>query len=112
LAYQLQATKAKLVVAHPLCLTTAIAAAKTVGLSATSIISLSPTSKEYAAVDELVSFGAGQRENYKAIRLQPGEARSVIAFLAMSSGTTGGYLHSTSLSARLTVDSPLQGNLK
>ncbi|KAF5323577.1 hypothetical protein D9611_005726 [Ephemerocybe angulata] len=89
LVYQLLTTNAKLIVAHPQCLSTAAAAAKVVGLSQTSIILLSRGAGDYANVEELVSFGAGRPENYKPVRLQPGEGRSALAFLALSSGTTG-----------------------
>ncbi|KAJ2925595.1 hypothetical protein H1R20_g11496, partial [Candolleomyces eurysporus] len=68
---------------------TALAAAQVVGLSPTSIVSLCQHNGEQVAIDELISFGASRPENYKPIRLKPGEARSALAFLAMSSGTTG-----------------------
>lgn len=89
LVYQLKTTNAKLVIAHPLCLGTAAAAASAVGLSTTSIVSLGREQGNYVTLEELIPFGASRPENYKAIRLKPGEGRTKLAFLCLSSGTTG-----------------------
>lgn len=43
-------------------------------------------------LDELIKFGAGKRENYGAVRLTPGEAKTTIAFFCFSNGTTGEFL--------------------
>lgn len=89
LVYQLKTTNAKLIIAHPLCLGNAAAAANAVGLSSTSIVSLSREQGNYVTLEELIPFGASRPENYTAIRLKPGEGRAKLAFLCLSSGTTG-----------------------
>jgi hypothetical protein len=40
-------------------------------------------------LDEVIKFGSSKPENYKAVRLKPGEAKTTIAFFCFSSGTTG-----------------------
>ncbi|KAH9486564.1 4-coumarate--CoA ligase-like 1 [Psilocybe cubensis] len=89
LAYQLSLTKAKLIAVHPEHLNAALAAAQSCGLSEASFFVLGPSEKpEIPTIDELVTFGASRGENYRAIRLKPGEASRTIAFLSFSSGTT------------------------
>ncbi|EAU92729.2 AMP dependent CoA ligase [Coprinopsis cinerea okayama7 len=91
LKYQLDATKAKLIVAHPLCFSTALSAADATHLSGTnSIVLFDPLPGEsLPTLNELVEFGARRPENYCAVRFKPGEARSTVALLSFSSGTTG-----------------------
>lgn len=87
LKYQLETTKAKLIITHPVCLKTASSVANV------PIVVLDSTSGKlpYGAVsvDQLVSFGASRAENYTPIHLKPGEAKKTLAFLSFSSGTTG-----------------------
>jgi len=40
-------------------------------------------------LDELIKYGSSKPENYTAVRLKPGEAKTTIAFFCFSSGTTG-----------------------
>ncbi|KAF8973603.1 amp dependent CoA ligase [Flammula alnicola] len=94
LKHQLSTTRAKVLVAHPICLTTARTSARACGISDDFLFILdSPSSSgsapSFPTLEELIAFGWSQGENYKAIRFRPGEARTTIAFLSFSSGTTG-----------------------
>ncbi|KAJ7596811.1 phenylacetyl-CoA ligase [Mycena floridula] len=91
LVYQLEATKASALLIHDDFLSTGFAAAERVGLSKDRIIVLqtSPAKTGHSTVDDTVSIGNSQPENYEERRLQPGEAKTKIAFLNFSSGTTG-----------------------
>ncbi|KAH6916916.1 phenylacetyl-CoA ligase [Coprinopsis sp. MPI-PUGE-AT-0042] len=90
LEYTLTATKAKVIVTHPTCLKTAKEAAKAAGLPSSAIVLIdSRGPKGFTTTDELVRFGSTERDFYEEIRLKPGEARTKLAFLCFSSGTTG-----------------------
>jgi acyl-coenzyme A synthetase/AMP-(fatty) acid ligase len=87
LKYQLETTKAKLIITHPVCLQTASSVA-----NVPIVVLDSPSGKlPYGAVsmDQLVSFGGSRAENYTPVHLEPGEAKKTLAFLSFSSGTTG-----------------------
>jgi 4-coumarate--CoA ligase len=86
----LTATKAKVIVTHPVCLKIAKEAAKAAGMPSSAIVLIdSRGPKGYTTIDELVRFGSTERDSYEEIRLKPGEARTKLAFLCFSSGTTG-----------------------
>ena len=93
LRYQLAVTRAKVIIAHPVCLSTARDAARAYGIPYDSLIVLdsSTTSNEYSfpTTGQLIQFGANRGENYKATSFKPGEAKTAIALLSFSSGTTG-----------------------
>ncbi|TFK30835.1 amp dependent CoA ligase [Coprinopsis marcescibilis] len=94
LKYQLLTSNAKLMVTHPACFKVASSVANVGQLSGKKSIilldSLGVSNADgIATVDELVTFGARRPENYKAIRFKRGEARTAVAFLSFSSGTTG-----------------------
>ncbi|KAH6916914.1 amp dependent CoA ligase [Coprinopsis sp. MPI-PUGE-AT-0042] len=88
LKYQLETTKAKLIITHPVCLKTASAVAN---VPIVVLDSLPSGKLPYGAVsmDQLVPFGASRAENYTPVHLKPGEAKKTLAFLSFSSGTTG-----------------------
>lgn len=92
--HQLNATKSALIITHSVYLDTARSAAKHAGISNDRIILLDvvthmPRSNKFSLLDEIISFGASKPENYAAQRYQPGEAKTRLAFLSFSSGTTG-----------------------
>lgn len=93
LKHQLSLTSAKLIIAHPACLAVAKAAARSVGLSDDRIVlfNTAPSAKQHAhsTLDQLIELGSSRGENYKAITFKQGEARTTVAFLSFSSGTTG-----------------------
>lgn len=49
---------------------------------------LNPTANS-STVEDLIAFGISRPQSYKAQCLLPGEARTTLAFLSFSSGTTG-----------------------
>ncbi|KAJ7175464.1 phenylacetyl-CoA ligase [Mycena filopes] len=91
LEFQLKATKATLLITHPDVLETAAAAAQGTGLSPDRILvfnvqGAAPT--KLTTVDELVQRGFGLKA-FSERKLRPGEARTKLALLSFSSGTTG-----------------------
>ena len=93
LRHQLSVTRAKVIIAHPVCLSTARDAARAYGIPYDSLIVLDsstvPNEHPFPTIGQLIQFGASKGENYKAISFKPGEAKATIAFLSFSSGTTG-----------------------
>ncbi|KAJ8080399.1 hypothetical protein PM082_017232 [Marasmius tenuissimus] len=89
LVYQLQASKASLIFAHPEARETALQAAKDAGISSERVILFnvpgsSPT--ELKTVNDLVQQGSRQPISFKEPQI---DARTKLAFLSFSSGTTG-----------------------
>ncbi|KAG5636400.1 hypothetical protein H0H81_008174 [Sphagnurus paluster] len=71
-------------------LQTAKDAAKEAGLSEDRIVlTESGGSASYPTLDELVKYGSSIPVTYTELRFKPGEAKTTIAFLSFSSGTTG-----------------------
>ncbi|KAL0951462.1 hypothetical protein HGRIS_008150 [Hohenbuehelia grisea] len=93
LAHQLQTTKAALILVHPECIPTALAAARKSNISPTRIAQLSlpqaSTNAEIVCVDDLIEFGVSRKPNFIERRLSPGESKTKLAFFNFSSGTTG-----------------------
>ncbi|KAI0943151.1 hypothetical protein AcV7_002378 [Taiwanofungus camphoratus] len=95
LEHQLAATKTKLLIVHPWSHAVALAAAQAVGLSPDRIVLFAPLADlpssrtSHPTVDELVAEGLAQPPRFVERRLAPGEARTKLAFLSFSSGTTG-----------------------
>jgi 4-coumarate--CoA ligase len=94
LAHQLRATNPVLIVVYPDFLATAISAARLAGISADRIIlfnglpNIVPGSA-HTTLNDLVAFGLTEKSNFVERRLYPGEAKTKLAFLSFSSGTTG-----------------------
>ncbi|KAI0917584.1 hypothetical protein AcW2_007685 [Taiwanofungus camphoratus] len=92
LEYQLNITKAKAIIVHPSVLSTAIDAAHTAGISSSRIalfdrvVNALPA---YPTIDELIVEGLSRPASFIERRLRPGEAKTKLAFLSLSSGTTG-----------------------
>ncbi|KAI9462217.1 hypothetical protein HD554DRAFT_2206554 [Boletus coccyginus] len=76
LLHQIQATSAVLVITHPVCLRTAVSAARQAGVPDTRVVAL-------------IQEGLRMDRCFVERKLKPGEARSKIALLNFSSGTTG-----------------------
>jgi len=94
LVYQLKLTKAALILAHPDVLSTTLAAARLAGIPPDHIALFNPDSKtrsvpNHTTLNELVQAGLGQPPSFVEKRFTPGEARTKLAFLCFSSGTTG-----------------------
>ncbi|PFH54842.1 hypothetical protein AMATHDRAFT_134798 [Amanita thiersii Skay4041] len=90
LVHQLKITEASLIVVHPMFFTTALGAAKVVGLPKERIVLLEkgPGAGNFA-ISDLLQLASSQQSHYVPKRLKSGEARTKIAFLSFSSGTTG-----------------------
>ncbi|KAI0064697.1 phenylacetyl-CoA ligase [Artomyces pyxidatus] len=93
LAYQLKATHATLVIAHPDSLQTALAAAKASGIPTERVIPVVAPSAPHQAVGphvgELVEYGNAHKANFVERHLARGEGKTKLAFFSFSSGTTG-----------------------
>ncbi|CAL1695160.1 unnamed protein product [Somion occarium] len=92
LAYQLEVTKAKLLITHSGSLSTALTAARDSGISEDRIVILdsqSGTSSPYPNIESLVREGLARGPSFVERRLELGEAKTKLALLNFSSGTTG-----------------------
>ena len=95
LAYQLGESKASVMIVHPDVLDTALAAAHTYGISPERVMlfdgkSPSTNVPNHLTVGVLVERGLCTPDpTFVERRLRPGEAKTVLAFLSFSSGTTG-----------------------
>jgi len=90
LAHLITLTKCTLVVAHPSCQETILAAAHATGLPHSRIVFLREApSKHFWTVDSLIAFGESSPDRFQERRFLSGEARKALAFLSLSSGTTG-----------------------
>ena len=83
-----------LVVTMPECLETAEKAAKSTGIPSDRIVLFNVPSEadaldHYVTVDELVTLGTEKKSDFQERKLGPGEAKTKLAFLSFSSGTTG-----------------------
>jgi long-subunit acyl-CoA synthetase (AMP-forming) len=92
LVYQLQATKAKLIIAHPAVLQTVLSAAREISLPMDRIVLLgfpNPATSVQSTLDDLVAEGLNTEPHFVERRLARREAKTKVAFLSFSSGTTG-----------------------
>ncbi|EPT02028.1 hypothetical protein FOMPIDRAFT_1144338 [Fomitopsis schrenkii] len=93
LQYQLETTKAKLLITSNLSYPVAIAAAKAVGLPLDRVVLFDPLenagSYNHATLHELVKEGLERPQCFTERKLKRGEGKTKLAFLSFSSGTTG-----------------------
>ena len=96
LLYQVQATGASIIIAHPESLQIALEVAETAGLLQDRVVlfnaesSMSTYSKSKRdTINDLVEYGLNMKTSFSEKRLNPGEAKTKLAFLSFSSGTTG-----------------------
>jgi len=95
LQYQLEATKAKLLIVNNLSYSVAVTAAKAVALPLERIVlfdtleNSASTSYTHTTVHELVKEGLEKPQGYVERKLKRGEGKTKLAFLSFSSGTTG-----------------------
>jgi len=91
LAHQLSVTKAALLILHPAFLKTAKSAMQQAGMPQDRIVLVEspPSQTSYSTVDELVQFGMQNPPNFNEIHFKAGQAKTTLAFLSFSSGTTG-----------------------
>ncbi len=88
LRHQLETAKAGMIIVHPSFFATALKAARSIGIAENRII-LMEGSRNNATIDSLVAFGNANQLNFVERKLAPGEAKTKIALLSFSSGTTG-----------------------
>uniref|UniRef100_A0A8H7XP03 Uncharacterized protein n=1 Tax=Psilocybe cubensis TaxID=181762 RepID=A0A8H7XP03_PSICU len=95
LLYQFHETKASLMIVHPDSLDVALEVAKQAGLPSDRIILFSANdgtekpSEGHETVDSLVELGLRSNLAFTERTFAPGEAKTKLAFLSFSSGTTG-----------------------
>ena len=82
LQYQLEATKAKLLIVHPFVLQTGLAAAKAVGIPIDRVVLIEQVSnakQDFVTLDEIILEGLQRPEPFVERILKPGEAKTKIA---------------------------------
>ncbi|KAN0087717.1 hypothetical protein V8E55_006338 [Tylopilus felleus] len=90
LLHQIQTTNASLIITHPVSLSTALAAAHRAGIPDTRIVVFDEVpGGVHISVEALIQEGLRLDRSFVERKLKPGEAKSKIAFLNFSSGTTG-----------------------
>ncbi|KAG6853944.1 hypothetical protein C0991_012268 [Blastosporella zonata] len=92
LYYQLEHTKASLIIAHPDSVNTAISAARKANIPLSRLVSFDTDNESmtnYSSVNALIEKGLKMRPVFDERILKPGEAKTKLAFLSFSSGTTG-----------------------
>ncbi|KAI0270030.1 acetyl-CoA synthetase-like protein [Gloeopeniophorella convolvens] len=94
LAYQIQTSKATTLITHFSSLQTALAAAKVSGIPEDRVILIgtprgADSKLSERDVETLISYGLTHDANFVERRLEPGEAKTKLALLNFSSGTTG-----------------------
>jgi 4-coumarate--CoA ligase len=98
LVHQLRTTKAALLIIHPAFLETARKAAQKADISESRIVLIetpprNETTSAHMSLDSLVEFGCSKAANFVERKFKAGEAKTTLAFLSFSSGTTGMNFH-------------------
>ncbi|OJA18473.1 hypothetical protein AZE42_04979 [Rhizopogon vesiculosus] len=88
LLYQIQVVKATLIIAHSSSLQTALDAAIAAGIPSDRIIAFGESSCQ-PTVESIIQFGLRNEPAFVERRLKKGEAKTKVALLCFSSGTTG-----------------------
>lgn len=93
LIHQLTLTKARLLVTHSASLETAIEASRVSGITMDRIVLIdgrAPSVTDLiATTDELVEAGRAKPTSFNELQFRPGDAKTTLALLCFSSGTTG-----------------------
>lgn len=90
LVYQLDLIKAKAILTHPASLKVAFEAAQQCGLSQKDVYVMGgPAPGGFTHIEDMIVEGLNNAPSYEERKLRPGEARTKLAFLSFSSGTTG-----------------------
>ncbi|KAI0356902.1 acetyl-CoA synthetase-like protein [Trametes cingulata] len=90
LVYQLDTTKAKLLFVHPANLSIALDAVRAIGIPADCVVLFDPVpGSTRPNVQDLVVRGLRETQQFTERRLKAGEAKTKLALLCFSSGTTG-----------------------
>lgn len=92
LLHQLRISKASLLVIHPAFLDIARPAARTAGISDDRIVFIENPAQPvsgHTTLEDLIKLGASKAITFSERQFSPGEAKTTVAFLSFSSGTTG-----------------------
>lgn len=90
LAYMLESTKSAMLIVHPVCIATALEAARVTGIPRSRIVLLGTSpDTNMDTVDQLVEQGLERVASFEERRLAKGEAKEKVALVSFSSGTTG-----------------------
>ncbi|EMD36989.1 hypothetical protein CERSUDRAFT_114889 [Gelatoporia subvermispora B] len=91
LEYQLSITKSKAIIVHSEIYPVALAAARKVGIAPSRILLIDSSSATSTCltINDFVSDGLSRPPHFIERRLAPGEGKKKLAFLCLSSGTTG-----------------------
>ncbi|KAF8840771.1 phenylacetyl-CoA ligase [Paxillus ammoniavirescens] len=92
LVYQIEATKATVVITHPDSLPVALSAARETGLHSDRIVMFDTGScknLQTDTVETLITQGLASPPRFTERKLRSGEGKTKVAFLSFSSGTTG-----------------------
>lgn len=92
LVYQIQVTKASVVITHPESLPVALSATRATKLPAERIILFNVDGASYGTqttVQNVIDEGLASTSTFHERMLRPGEGKTKVAFLNFSSGTTG-----------------------
>jgi 4-coumarate--CoA ligase len=92
LLYQIEQTNPKVLVVHPEALGVAQSAATLAKIPSERVICFDVeglNNKEHLTVNQIIEEGKKQPQAYEERRLRKGEAKTKLAFLSFSSGTTG-----------------------
>ncbi|KIJ62741.1 hypothetical protein HYDPIDRAFT_114438 [Hydnomerulius pinastri MD-312] len=92
LTYQIQATKASIILTHPDSLSVALSAAQSAKVPGDRIVLFDVEGASYGKqtnVQALIDIGLASGPTFKERKLRPGEGKTKVAFLNFSSGTTG-----------------------
>ncbi|KIJ39426.1 hypothetical protein M422DRAFT_210302 [Sphaerobolus stellatus SS14] len=91
LVYQLKTTRAKVIISHPTSRDVAVEAARLSSIPESHIVYLPQTGAAPLEpyLDDLISEGLQSKPSYVERKLNPGEAKTKLAFYSFSSGTTG-----------------------
>jgi len=96
LLYQLQATKAAVVIVHPDSLEIGLEAARLAGLPSDRVVLFDVPGRisnemyqNHETVGRILEYGLRNKTSYTDRKLAPGEGKTKLALLSFSSGTTG-----------------------
>lgn len=87
LFHQINVVRPSLIITHSSCLDTALAAAQAASLPPEHVITLDDSNQ--MTVEKLIQKGLRSEPNFVERKLRKGEAKTKVAFLSFSSGTTG-----------------------
>jgi 4-coumarate--CoA ligase len=92
LLHQLRTAKASLMIIHPAFLDTARLAARAAGMPEDRIVFIEKPTRPipgHTSLEDLIELGMSKTTSFHEPRFRSGEAKTTVAFLSFSSGTTG-----------------------